>query len=187
MGEENALIDYKEKEKVKVKSVAFALCSDDKETHRTPTSAQKASDDGVLKSTERLKDRDAALAQLELEKRLALIKAWEENEKAKADNKAHKKLSAIAAWENTKKASVEAQLKQIEEIFEKKKAEYGEKMKNKVAEVHREAEEKRAEVEVKRGEQMVKLEEDAAKFRSTGYVPTRFLGCFSCGLGTELV
>lgn len=60
-------------------------------------------------------------------------------------------------------------------------------MKNRVAEVHREAEEKRAEVEVKRGEQMVKLEEDAAKFRSTGYVPTRFLGCFSCGLGTELV
>lgn len=41
MGEENALIDYKEKEKekekVKVKSVAFALCSDDKETHKTPT------------------------------------------------------------------------------------------------------------------------------------------------------
>nr|GMC80764.1 remorin-like [Ipomoea batatas] len=99
----------------KVKSVAFALCSDDKETHKTPTTfAQKASDDGVLKSTERLNDRDAALAQLELEKRLALIKAWEENEKAKADNKAHKKLSAIAAWENTKKASVEAQLKQIE-------------------------------------------------------------------------
>nr|GMC85191.1 remorin-like [Ipomoea batatas] len=77
----------------------------------------EASDDGVLKSTERLKDRDAALAQLELEKRLALIKAWEENEKAKADNKAHKKLSAIAAWENTKKASVEAQLKQIERSF----------------------------------------------------------------------
>nr|GMC87343.1 remorin isoform X2 [Ipomoea batatas] len=59
-------------------------------------------------------EQHAALAQLELEKRLALIKAWEENEKAKADNKAHKKLSAIAAWENTKKASVEAQLKQIE-------------------------------------------------------------------------
>lgn len=30
---------------------------------------------------------DAALARVELEKRLALIKAWEDSEKTKADNK----------------------------------------------------------------------------------------------------
>lgn len=30
---------------------------------------------------------DAVLARVESEKRLALIKAWEENEKAKADNR----------------------------------------------------------------------------------------------------
>lgn len=30
---------------------------------------------------------DVGLAQVEIEKKLALIKAWEENEKTKADNK----------------------------------------------------------------------------------------------------
>ncbi|KAI8546350.1 hypothetical protein RHMOL_Rhmol07G0109900 [Rhododendron molle] len=32
-------------------------------------------------------DRDTALARVETEKRMALIKAWEESEKTKADNK----------------------------------------------------------------------------------------------------
>jgi hypothetical protein len=51
---------------------------------------------------------------VETEKRNSLIKAWEENEKTKAENKASKKLSAILSWENTKKANIEAQLKKIE-------------------------------------------------------------------------
>ncbi|EYU38363.1 hypothetical protein MIMGU_mgv11b021583mg, partial [Erythranthe guttata] len=68
----------------------------------------------VAKAMEKTKDRDVALAQVEMEKKLALIKAWEDNEKAKADNKAYKKLSALDAWESTKRASLEAQLKQIE-------------------------------------------------------------------------
>lgn len=125
------------------------------------------------------KDRDAALARVELEKRLALIKAWEESEKTKTDNKAYKKLSAIDAWENTKKASVEVELKQIEEEFEKKKAKAAEKMKNKIAELHKKAEEKRAMVEAKRGEDILKVEETAAKFRSTGIVPKKLFACFS--------
>ncbi|KAL3498805.1 hypothetical protein ACH5RR_041537 [Cinchona calisaya] len=126
------------------------------------------------------KDRDVALARVELEKRLALIKAWEDSEKAKADNKAYKKLSGIGAWENTKKASVDAELKQIEEEFEKKKAKSAEKMKNKMAEIHKEAEEKRATVEAKRGEDTLKIEEAAAKFRSTGNIPKNLFGCFNC-------
>ncbi|EOY24680.1 Remorin family protein [Theobroma cacao] len=124
-------------------------------------------------------NRDSVLARVETEKRLALLKAWEENEKAKVENKAHKKISAIGSWENTKKAGVEAQLKKIEEQLEKKKAEYAEKMKNRVAEIHREAEEKRAMIEAKRGEDFLKIEETAAKFRATGYTPKKFLGCFS--------
>ncbi|XP_027085069.1 remorin [Coffea arabica] len=124
------------------------------------------------------KDRDAALARVELEKRLALIKAWEESEKAKADNKAYKKLSSIGAWENTKKASVEVELKLIEEEFEKKKAKAAERMKNKMAEIHRKSEEKRAMVEAKRGEDILKVEETAAKFRSTGNVPKKLFACF---------
>ncbi|XWS61803.1 hypothetical protein CRYUN_Cryun07bG0156700 [Craigia yunnanensis] len=124
-------------------------------------------------------NRDSVLARVETEKRLALVKAWEENEKAKIENKAHKKISAIGSWENTKKADVEAQLKSIEEKLEKKKAEYAEKMKNKVVEIHKEAEEKRAVIEAKRGEDFLKIEETAVKFRATGYIPKKFLGCFS--------
>ncbi|KAE8712872.1 Remorin [Hibiscus syriacus] len=124
-------------------------------------------------------NRDSALARVETEKRLALVEAWEENEKAKVDNKAHKKISAIESWENAKKAAVEAQLRSFEEKLEKKKAEYTEKMKNKVAELHKGAEEKKAMIEAKKGEEFLKIEETAAKYRSTGYTPNKFLACFS--------
>ena len=63
--------------------------------------------------------------------------------------------------------------------MEKKKAEYGEKMKNKVAEIHKAAEEKRAMIEAHKGEEILKAEECAAKYRATGYTPKKFLGCFS--------
>ncbi|KAK3015991.1 hypothetical protein RJ639_005938 [Escallonia herrerae] len=123
-------------------------------------------------------DRDIALAGVEKEKRLSFIKAWEESEKTKVENKTQKKLSAVASWENTKKASYEAQLKQLEEQLEKKKAEYAEKMKNKVALIHKQAEEKRAMVEARRGEEFLKAEEMAAKYRATGHTPKKVLGCF---------
>ncbi|XP_071717667.1 remorin-like isoform X2 [Rutidosis leptorrhynchoides] len=123
-------------------------------------------------------DRDVALAEVEKEKKLSFVKAWEETEKSKAENKAQKELSAITAWENTKRADIEAKLKQIEEKFDKKKAEYGEKMKNKVGLVHQQAEEKRAMVNAKKGEDMLKAEELAAKYRATGSVPKKLIGCF---------
>lgn len=62
--------------------------------------------------------------------------------------------------------------------MEKKKAEYIEKMKNKVALVHKAAEEKRAMVEAKRGEDLLKAEEMSAKYRATGTAPKKLLGCF---------
>ncbi|GMI98385.1 REMORIN 1.2 [Hibiscus trionum] len=123
-------------------------------------------------------DRDIALAEVEKAKRLSFIKAWEDSEKTKAENKSQKKLSAIVAWENSKKAALEAELKGIEEQLEKKKAEYAEKMKNKVALLHKEAEEKRAMVEARRGEEVLKAEEMAAKYRATGQSPKKLLGCF---------
>ncbi|PIN27212.1 hypothetical protein CDL12_00005 [Handroanthus impetiginosus] len=74
-----------------------------------------AADHEIGKTMGKPEDRaDVALARVEMEKRLALIKAWEDNEKAVADNKAFKKLSAVDGWENIKRASVEAQMKQIE-------------------------------------------------------------------------
>ncbi|XP_074317738.1 remorin-like [Silene latifolia] len=123
-------------------------------------------------------DRDIELARLEQEKKLALVKAWEESEKSKAENKACKKLSDIESWETSKKASLEAELRKMEEKLERKKAEYAEKKKNKVAGVHKLAEEKRAMIEAQKGEQLLKAEECAAKFRATGNIPTKFLGCF---------
>ncbi|KAG2284926.1 hypothetical protein Bca52824_044530 [Brassica carinata] len=123
-------------------------------------------------------DRDVKLADLEKEKKTSFIKAWEESEKTKAENKAQKKVSDVLAWENSQKAAIEAQLRKIEEKLEKKKAEYGEKMKNKVAAIHKQAEEKRAMVEAKRGEELLKAEEMAAKYRATGMVPKATCGCF---------
>lgn len=65
---------------------------------------------------------DTVLQEIEKEKKNALIKAWEENEKAKIDHETYKKKSGIGGWEKTKIALVEAELKKIEEELEKKKA-----------------------------------------------------------------
>ncbi|XP_019156029.1 PREDICTED: remorin-like [Ipomoea nil] len=94
--------------------------------------------------------------------------------------RAHKKLTAIRSWENINKATMDAQLRQIEENIEKKKAEHRAKMKNKEAEIHKVADEKRAVVEAQRKEEILKAEDMAAKFRSSGYTPKRFLGWFGC-------
>ncbi|KAH7557623.1 hypothetical protein JRO89_XS11G0192300 [Xanthoceras sorbifolium] len=119
------------------------------------------------------------------EKRISLIRAWEESEKSKAENKAHKKLSDISSWENSQKASVESEIKKFEmrssratKFWRRKKQAYVEKMKNKIALIHKEAEEKRAIIEAKRGEDMLKAEETAAKYRATGTAPKKLLGCF---------
>ncbi|XP_028796170.1 remorin 1.4 [Neltuma alba] len=144
-----------------------------------PSAVQKAADPPAKNDSKDSVDKDSVLARVETEKRLALIKAWEESEKSKADNKAYKKHSAVGLWEERKKASVEAQLKIIEEKLEKKKAEYVEKKKNKIAEIHQLAQEKRAVVEAQRKEECLKVEETASKFRASGYTPRKFLACFS--------
>ncbi|CAK8539386.1 unnamed protein product [Lathyrus sativus] len=131
------------------------------------------------KDTKGSSDKDTGLAKIVAEKRLALIKAWEDSEKTKAENRAFKKQSAVGLWEESKKASIEAQLKKFEENLERKKVEYVLKMKNDIAEIHQYAEEKRAIVEAQKREEFLDLEETAAKFRSRGVAPKKFLGCFS--------
>ncbi|XP_030532983.1 remorin-like [Rhodamnia argentea] len=139
---------------------------------------QKPAETAEEKGSEGSAHRDRELARVETEKRMSLIRAWEESEKCKAENKAHKKLSAIGSWENSKKASVEAELKKIEEKLEKQKAEYVEKMRNKIAFLHKSAEEKRAIIEAKRGEDILKAEELAAKYRAKGTTPKKLLSIF---------
>lgn len=51
-------------------------------------------------------------------------------------------------------------------------------MKNRIALIHKEAEEKKAIVEAKRGEEVLKAGETAAKYRATGQTPKKLLGCF---------
>ncbi|KAK4354048.1 hypothetical protein RND71_026242 [Anisodus tanguticus] len=123
---------------------------------------------GTPEPTKARENLDTALAQLNTDKKSAFIKAWEE---------AQKKLSKVAAWKNSKKAHLDAKLKKLEERLEQKKAEYAEKMKNKAALIHKEAEEKKAMVEAKRGEQILKTEEMAAKYRATGQTPKKLFGC----------
>ncbi|XP_058735964.1 remorin 1.4-like isoform X2 [Vicia villosa] len=123
-------------------------------------------------------DRDAVLARVESQKRLALIKAWEENEKTKVENRAYKMQSAVDLWEDNKKSSTEAKFKGIEVKLDQKKSEYVEDMQNKIAEIHKSAEEKKAMIEAQKGEEILKVEETAAKFRTRGYEPRRLLGCF---------
>ena len=65
-----------------------------------------------------------------------------------------------------------------QEDLERKKAEYAEKLKNKIALIHKEAEERRAVIEATKGEDILKAEESAAKYRATGTAPKKLLGCF---------
>ncbi|KAL6177233.1 hypothetical protein ACLB2K_048759 [Fragaria x ananassa] len=89
-------------------------------------------------------------------------------------------MSAVGLWEENKKSSVEAQLRKIEEKFERKKAEYVEKMKNKVAEIHKAGEEKRAFIEAGQREESLKVEDAASKFRESRSMPRILFMCFTC-------
>ncbi|XP_073029024.1 remorin-like [Primulina eburnea] len=130
------------------------------------------------KSSKGSLDRDIALAKLEGDKKSSYIKASEENEKSKVENKAQKKLADIASWENTKKASLDAQLRKLEEKLEKKKAYYAESVKNKVALIHKQAEEKRAMVEAARKDEIFNTVEAANTYRATKQIPKKSFGCF---------
>ena len=60
--------------------------------------------------------------------------------------------------------------------WEEKKAAYEEKLKNKLALLHKTAEEKRALTTAKRGEELIMAEEMAAKYRAKGEAPTKLFG-----------
>jgi len=139
---------------------------------------EKAPEPVEEKAEEGSVSRDKVLERVATEKRLSLVRAWEESEKSKAENKAQKNLSDVGSWENSRKATIEADLKKMEEKLEKKKAVYVEKMKNKIAAIHKAAEEKRAMIEAKQGEDLLKAEEKAAKYRATGTGPKKLLGIF---------
>ncbi|MCO5547607.1 hypothetical protein L7F22_001058 [Adiantum nelumboides] len=160
------------------------LTSSAEETQASPETTTDATSgssisSGIVQAVERGKsiDRDEALAKLNQDRTVSHVRAWEEMEKAKAANRFTKTIAKINAWENAQKAAAEASLKKAEEALEKKRAAYVEKMKNKIAAVHKSAEEQRAMAEARRGEEFVKAEELAAKYRAHGKAPKKFL-CF---------
>ncbi|KZV21816.1 Remorin [Dorcoceras hygrometricum] len=130
------------------------------------------------KSSKGSLDRDTTLAKLEGDKKLSYIKAWEDNEKSKVENRTQKKVAEIAAWENTKKASFDAELRKLEEKLESEKAYYAERVKNKVALIHKEAEEKRATIEAARRDEIFRAAEAANTYRTTKQIPKKSFGCF---------
>lgn len=65
------------------------------------------------------------------------------------------------------------------EKMEKKKAECAEQMKSKIGEIHKQGEDKKATIEAERSEQYLQVEETAAKYRATGFIPKTLLKCFS--------
>ncbi|KAL9663822.1 hypothetical protein QQ045_019214 [Rhodiola kirilowii] len=124
-------------------------------------------------------DKDTEMAKVEMEKRMALIKAWEDNEKAKAENRAYKKMILVEYWEEKKKAALELKLKEIEENLEKAKAVLREQKKNKEAELRKVADKKRAVIEAQCGRNIVEIVGKADRYRATGRVPRKFVKCFS--------
>lgn len=123
-------------------------------------------------------NRDIVLAKLNKEKVLSLIKAWEENVKAKSQHRYIKKVAKISAWEKAKKAKAEAHLQALEEKLEKKKASCVESVQNEIAAVHMRAEEERTLAEAHHGKEALKAEEVAAKYRASGRTPRKYGFCF---------
>ncbi|KAI5072611.1 hypothetical protein GOP47_0012717 [Adiantum capillus-veneris] len=146
------------------------------EQHEGATNASPACSN--LSFTPGSLNREIVLAKLNQEKVLSLIRAWEDNIKAKSVNRLGKKLAKISAWEKAKKARAEAHLQELEEKLEKKKASFVENVKNEIAAVHRKAEEERALAEANHGAQTLKAEEVAAKYRASGKLPRKYAMCF---------
>ncbi|KAL5576688.1 hypothetical protein UlMin_018387 [Ulmus minor] len=76
------------------------------------------------------------------------------------------------------KAANKLEFMHKQEKLERKKAEYVEKMKNNIALIHKDVEEKRTVIEAKKDENVLKAEEMAAKYPVTGIAPKKLIGCF---------
>eukprot|EP00250_Pteridium_aquilinum_P023469 c26953_g1_i1 orf=162-614(-) len=118
-----------------------------------------------------------ALAQVNRDKTNSYIKAWEEKEKANANNKFEKAMSKLTAWENGKKAAAEARMRQSLQELERKRAIIMERMKNELAEVHRIAQEKVAKANAKKQAEVVRINEESNAYRTEGLKPTKRLLC----------
>ncbi|KAH7435027.1 hypothetical protein KP509_06G045700 [Ceratopteris richardii] len=123
-------------------------------------------------------NKDIVLAKLNQDRVLNLIKAWEDSVKAKSLNRLGKKLAKITAWEKANKARTEAQLQELEEKIENKRASFVETVHNEIAAIHRRSEEERAVAEAKHGEETLKAAEMATKYRACGKIPRKYAMCF---------
>ncbi|CAH2048131.1 unnamed protein product [Thlaspi arvense] len=124
---------------------------------------------------------DENFVEIEKEKSLTLINAWEENEKAKAQTKAYRELCSTEAWENNMKTALELDLKKMEETLEVEKDEYSKKLKKKIPEIEKIAEAKREKIEKQKVQESINLTKMSEKLSATpgAYPPkTKTCGCF---------
>ncbi|CAN7026157.1 unnamed protein product [Brassica oleracea var. botrytis] len=146
--------------------------------------AQQAKNDSPLHeqcTTILSSNQNENFVEIEKEKTIALINAWEENEKAKAQTKAYKELCSIEAWENNMKTSLELDLKKMEENSEVEKAEYSKRFKKKIPEIEKIAEAKREKIEKLKEQKSINLKKMSEKLSANpnAYPPkTKTCGCF---------
>ncbi|KAH7424658.1 hypothetical protein KP509_11G018300 [Ceratopteris richardii] len=126
-------------------------------------------------STRRVGD---ALAQVNREETNSYINAWEGKERANVNNRFEKAMSRISGWENAKKVAIDSSMRQSIQELERRKAIIMERMKNELAEVHRQAQQKIAKANATRQAELLRINEEAAAYRSQGLKPNKGLGCF---------
>ncbi|CAL4917452.1 unnamed protein product [Urochloa decumbens] len=156
-------------------------------------------------ATDGSRDRDAFLTRVATDKTTSLIRAWEESEKAKADNRQKKPplccymmmlcvcsfhesdclnflcpgraARRLANVTSWENSKVAQMEAELKKIhLEMKKAAQAEKLRNSAAAARRAAEEKRAAAVAMRGEEVIRAEEAAARYRATGQAPAKLFG-----------
>ncbi|KAG2262333.1 hypothetical protein Bca52824_069412 [Brassica carinata] len=154
--------------------------------NRTPNmgSAEQAKNDSPLhgqNTTILSSNQNEKFVEIEREKSLALLNAWKENEKAKAQTKAYRELCSLEEWENNMKTALELDLKKMEENLEVEKGENSKRFKKKIPEIKKIAEAKREKIEKQKEKGTIKLKRMSEKLSANpnAYPPgTKTCGCF---------
>ncbi|KAL4560116.1 hypothetical protein LXL04_032265 [Taraxacum kok-saghyz] len=111
---------------------------------------------------------------------------WEEEEKIKCCLRYQREEAKIQAWVDLQNAKAEAQSRKLEVKIQKMRSKFEEKMMNKMALVHRKAEELRAAAQLEHTEQMEKATTEQAKKTINQHQNMHFsghsgsCGCFPC-------
>jgi len=119
--------------------------------------------------------KELALQKVKRDEIEAKAVAWEEAKMAKVDNRFKRDEAIIGAWENEQKVKANIKMKKVERKLEEKKAMAFEKMQNEIAKAHKKEANRRAVAEARRGAAKAKISEASDRIRSLGRFPKKFL------------